>query len=346
MYLKTVTELSGLVVYHLFFLNILSRWLFFLWPLLSLLFQVSDSGMPCLSSSTLLTVRVIEESLHRPLALPLEIHVVTMEDEFPGGVIGQLHATDADPYDALTFGHALPAQRSLFKISPHDGKIIALGGLDAGSYFLNASVSDGRFVVTVPVSIHVEQATFEMLRDAVTVRFESVAPADFVSFYLKSVLKVMQQVAQSQQQDELHLLSLQSVGGTQQLDMLVTVGTAARGYYKAAYVTQKLSTSRRKLEEVLRVSAILDKNCSGLECRGAQCEQNIIMDSHNLVTYSTQRFSFVSPRFYRTSHCTCNGKLQEFCKFSKAFFVNCRLKRKDNRLFINMNLANTYIVLH
>ncbi|KAM4566902.1 protocadherin Fat 3-like isoform 2-T3 [Odontesthes bonariensis] len=268
--------------------------------------QVSDSGMPCLSSFTLLTVRVIEESLHRPLALPLEIHVVTMEDEFPGGVIGQLHATDADPYDALTFGHALPAQRSLFKINPHDGKIIALGGLDAGRYFLNASVSDGRFVVTVPVSIHVEQATFDMLRDAVTVRFESVAPEDFVSFYLKSVLKVMQQVAQSQQQDELHLLSLQSVGGTQQLDMLVTVGTAARGYYKAAYITQKLSTSRRKLEEVLRVSAILDKNCSGLECRGAQCEQNIIMDSHNLVTYSTQRFSFVSPRFYRTSRCTCN----------------------------------------
>ncbi|XP_029965050.1 protocadherin Fat 3 isoform X4 [Salarias fasciatus] len=268
--------------------------------------QVTDSGKPRLSSTSMLTVRVIEESLHRPVALPLEVHIVTMEDEFPGGVIGQLHATDADPYDALTFGHAPPAQRSLFKISPRDGKIIALGGLDAGRYSLNASVSDGRFAVPVPVSVHVEQATPEMLREAVTVRFESVAPQDFVAVHLKSVLKVLRQAAASQQQDTLHLLSLQPVGGTQQLDMLVTVETAAGGYYKAAYLTQKLSASRRQLEEVLRVSAILDKNCSGLECRGAQCEQSIVLDSHNLATYSTPRVSFVSPRFHRTSRCTCN----------------------------------------
>ncbi|KAM7413789.1 hypothetical protein PAMA_020925 [Pampus argenteus] len=280
--------------------------------------QVTDSGKPHLSSSSMLTVRVIEESLHRPVALPLEVHIVTMEDEFPGGVIGQLHATDADPYDVLTFGHAPPAQRSLFKISPRDGKIIALGGLDAGRYSLNASVSDGRFAMPVPVSVHVEQATPEMLREAVTVRFESVLPQDFVALHLKSVLKVLQQAAASQQQDTLHLLSLQPVGGTQQLDMLVAVESAGGGYYKAAYLTQKLSASRRQLEEVLRVSAILDKNCSGLECRGAQCEQSIILDSHNLATYSTPRVSFVSPRFHRTSHCTCTDSscavLSEQCE--------------------------------
>nr|XP_061797031.1 protocadherin Fat 3-like isoform X5 [Nerophis lumbriciformis] len=267
--------------------------------------QVTDSGRPRLSSSSMLTVRVIEESLHRPVALPLEVHIVTLEDEFPGGVIGKLHATDADPYDALTYGHAPPAHRSLFKISPRDGKIIALGGLDAGRYSLNASVSDGRFAVPVPVSVHIEQATPEMLREAVTVRFESVAPQDFVASYLKSVLKVLQQAATSQQRDSLHLLSLQPVGGTKQLDMLVAVETADGGYYKAAYLTQKLSASRRRLEEVLKVSAILDKNCSGLDCRGAQCEQTIILDSHNLATYSTPRISFVSPRFHRTSRCTC-----------------------------------------
>lgn len=273
---------------------------------------MTDSGKPPLSSSSILTIRVIEESLHRPVAVPLDIHIVTMEDEFPGGVIGQLHATDADPYDVLTFGHAPSAQRSLFKISPHDGKIIALGGLDAGRYFLNASVSDGRFAVPVPISVHVEQATPDMLREAVTVRFERVAPQDFVALYLKSMLNVLQQSAATQQQDSLHLLSLQPVGGTQQLDMLITMEKAGGGYYKAAYLTQKLSASRRNLEEVLRVSAILDKNCSGLDCRGAQCEQSIVLDSHNLATYSNPRVSFVSPRFHRTSRCTCNGKSELF----------------------------------
>lgn len=270
--------------------------------------QVRDSGKPRLSSSSTLTVRVIEESLHRPVALPLEVHIITMEDEFPGGVIGQLHATDADPYDVLTFGHAPPSQRSLFKISPRDGKIIALGGLDAGRYSLNASVSDGRFAVPVAVSVHVEQASPEMLREAVTVRFESVQPHDFVATHLKNVVKVLKVAAATQKQDALHVLSLQPVGGTSQLDLLVAVETAGGGFYKAAYLTQKLSASRRQLEEVLRVSAILDKNCSGLECRGAQCEQSIVLDSHALITYSTPRVSFVSPRFHRTTRCTCTGE--------------------------------------
>uniref|UniRef100_A0A668ABE9 FAT atypical cadherin 3a n=1 Tax=Myripristis murdjan TaxID=586833 RepID=A0A668ABE9_9TELE len=136
-------------------------------------------------------------------------------------------------------------------------------------------------------------------------------------FWLKTK-PLSNSAAASQQQDTLHVLSLQPVGGTQQLDLLVAVETAGGGFYKAAYLTQKLSASRRKLEDVLRVSAILDKNCSGLECRGAQCEQSIILDSHNLATYSTPRVSFVSPRFHRTSHCTCTGRhcavLSEQCE--------------------------------
>lgn len=297
-----------------------------------------DSGKPSLSSSSLLTVRVIEESLHRPVASPLEVHIVTMEDEFPGGVIGQLHASDVDPYDALTFGHASPSQRNLFKISPRDGKIIALGGLDAGRYSLNASVSDGRFLVSVPVSIHVAQATPQMLQEAVTVRFESVTPHDFVEFHLKGVLRVLRQMAWSQRrQDAVHLLSLQPVGGTQQLDMLVSVETAKEEYYKAAYLTQKLSASRPQLEELLRVSAILDKNCSGLECHGAQCEQNIVLSSHNLTTYSTQRTSFVSPRFHRSSRCTCSGQsllllLSRFI-FSVRFQVFTFLRRINDEQY-------------
>ncbi|XP_046891285.1 protocadherin Fat 3a isoform X1 [Hypomesus transpacificus] len=268
--------------------------------------QVKDSGKPRMSSSSTVTVRVIEESLHRPVALPLEISIVTMEDEFPGGVIGQLHATDADPYDALVFGHAPPAQRSLFKISPRDGRIIALSGLDAGRYALNATVTDGRFTVSVPVSVHVRQASLEMLRQAVTVRFESAAPHHFVATHLDAVVRVLRVAAETQgKRDELHVLSLQPVSGTQQLDLLVAVETAEGGFYQAAYLTQKLSAGRRSLEHLLRVSAILEKNCSGLDCRGGRCEQSIQLDSHHLVVYSTPRISFVSPRFHRSAHCSC-----------------------------------------
>ncbi|KAJ8280395.1 hypothetical protein GJAV_G00054020 [Gymnothorax javanicus] len=268
--------------------------------------QARDSGKPRLASTTYVLVRVIEESLHKPVALPLEIHIVTMEDEFPGGVIGKIHATDQDAYDVLTFNHKYQ-QKSLFKISHQDGKIIALGGLDTGRYQLNVTVSDGRFTVAVDVVVHVEQATAEMLQNAVTVRFERVSPEDFVSLHLRDFKSALRAVVAPQKQDALHVLSIQPVPGTSQLDMLFAVQTMGGGFYKAAYLTQKLSTSRRHLESVLRISAILDKNCSGLECQEKLCEQTILLDSHALLTYSTPKISFVSPRFHRNTRCTCNG---------------------------------------
>lgn len=68
-----------------------------------------------MSSTATVLVRVIEESVHKPAALPLHVHIVTMEDEFPGGVIGQIHATDQDAFDILTYGHT-HQQSSLFKV--------------------------------------------------------------------------------------------------------------------------------------------------------------------------------------------------------------------------------------
>uniref|UniRef100_A0A8C1N6L0 FAT atypical cadherin 3a n=1 Tax=Cyprinus carpio TaxID=7962 RepID=A0A8C1N6L0_CYPCA len=269
--------------------------------------QASDSGRPPLSSMAAVLVRVIEESVHKPVASPLHVHIVTMEDEFPGGVIGQIHATDQDAFDILTYGHT-HQQSSLFKVSPRDGRIIALSGLDTGRYTLSATVTDGRFTVNVPVSVHVEQASAEMLHDAVTIRFDRVSPHDFVSRHLPSVRRVLSSVMATPRPDALHVLSVQPVESTGQLDLLVAVETAeGGGFYKAALVTQKLSSARRQLDQVLRVSAVLDKNCSGLDCREAQCEQTITLDSHSLLTYSSTKTSFVSPKFHRNTRCVCSG---------------------------------------
>ncbi|XP_066522855.1 protocadherin Fat 3a isoform X2 [Hoplias malabaricus] len=274
----------------------------------TLLVEARDSGRPPLSSTALLSVRVIEESVHRPVASPLHVHIVTMEDEFPGGVIGQVHASDLDTFDVLTFGHS-HQHNSLFKVSPRDGRIIALSGLDGGVYSLNVTVSDGRFVVSVPVQVEVSVATAAMLREAVTVRFDRVDPHTFVQRHLPAVRHALAAAMATPptRPQALRLLSLQPVHDTGQLDLLVAVETPdGAGYYKAALVSQKLSSARRQLDSVLRVSAVLDKNCSGLDCREAQCEQSITLDSHTLLTFSSEKNSFVSPPFSRSSRCVCS----------------------------------------
>uniref|UniRef100_A0A5F8H1R8 Protocadherin Fat 3 n=1 Tax=Monodelphis domestica TaxID=13616 RepID=A0A5F8H1R8_MONDO len=270
--------------------------------------QAKDSGKPQQVSHSYIRVRVIEESIHKPTAIPLEIFIVTMEDDFPGGVIGKIHATDQDVYDVLTYS-LKSEQRSLFKVNTHDGKIIALGGLDSGKYILNVSVSDGRFQVPIDVIVHVEQLVQEMLQNTVTIRFENVSPEDFVGLHMHGFRRTLRNAVLSQKQDSLHIISIQPVAGTNQLDMLFAVQMNSGGFYKPAYLIQKLSNARRHLENVIRISAILEKNCSGLDCQEQHCEQSLSIDSHSLMTYSTARISFVCPRFYRNVRCTCNGGL-------------------------------------
>uniref|UniRef100_A0A2K5D8Q4 Protocadherin Fat 3 n=1 Tax=Aotus nancymaae TaxID=37293 RepID=A0A2K5D8Q4_AOTNA len=270
--------------------------------------QAKDSGKPQQVSHTYIRVRVIEESIHKPTAIPLEIFIVTMEDDFPGGVIGKIHATDQDMYDVLTF--ALKSeQKSLFKVNSHDGKIIALGGLDSGKYVLNVSVSDGRFQVPIDVVVHVEQLVHEMLQNTVTIRFENVSPEDFVGLHMHGFRRTLRNAVLTQKQDSLRIISIQPVAGTNQLDMLFAVEMHSSEFYKPAYLIQKLSNARRQLENIMRISAILEKNCSGLDCQEQHCEQGLSLDSHALMTYSTARLSFVCPRFYRKVRCTCDGGL-------------------------------------
>ncbi|XP_070605725.1 protocadherin Fat 3 isoform X1 [Erythrolamprus reginae] len=268
--------------------------------------QAKDSGKPQQVSHTFIQIRVIEESIHKPTAIPLEIFIVTMEDDFPGGVIGKIHATDQDVYDVLTYG-LKSEQKSLFKVNNHDGKIIALGGLDSGKYTLNVSVSDGRFQVPMDVTVNVEQLAQEMLQNTVTIRFENISPEDFVGLHMHGFRRTLRNAVLTQKQDSLHIISIQPVAGSNQLDMLFAVQMHAGGFYKPAYLIQKLTNARRHLENVIRIAAILEKNCSGLDCQEQHCEQNLSIDSHSLMTYSTARISFVCPRFYRNVRCSCNG---------------------------------------
>ncbi|KAM4700502.1 protocadherin Fat 3 isoform 2-T2 [Discoglossus pictus] len=270
--------------------------------------QVKDSGKPPLTSQSFIQVRVIEESIHKPSAIPLEIYIVTMEDDFPGGVIGKIHATDQDVYDVLSYS-LKSEQKSLFKVNNNDGKVIALGGLDGGKYTLNVSVSDGRYQVSVDVTVHVEQLIQDMLHNAVTIRFENISPEDFVGLHMHGFRRTLRNAVLTQKEDSLHIISIQPVAGTNQLDMLFAVQMQSGGFYKPAYLIQKLSNARRHLENVIRISTILEKNCSGLDCQEQHCEQTLSIDSHSLMTYSTARISFVCPRFYRNVRCVCNGGL-------------------------------------
>ncbi|KAK7929499.1 hypothetical protein WMY93_005894 [Mugilogobius chulae] len=252
--------------------------------------QVSDSGQPQLSSTAFISIRIIEESVYPPAILPLDIFISTAADEYPGGVLGKIHATDQDIYDTLTYSLAPSSSvasspdenGAMFSVSASDGKVIALKPLDVGHYALNVTVTDGRFTTAADVNVHVRQAQQQALDNSM--------PCAGV------------------RRSEVQLVSLQpSEQGD--LDVLLALERSGSPYQSQEVVFRKLNSSAAVIEEMtgVRIVRVVQKLCAGLDCPLRFCDEAISLDKSSMNTYSTARLSFVTPRHIRTATCQCEG---------------------------------------
>ena len=174
-----------------------------------------DNGSPPLFSDTWVAVRVIEQSRYPPIVTPLEIAVHTALDEYAGGVLGRIHATDQDPYDTLVFNlAALPKtgqqhqSSALFDLDAEDGTLIARPGLDVGVYSVNVSVSDGKFTTYAIVKVNVVHVPPEAVQNAIVLTLRDMTADDFVNSYRKSLLKAVRSIMAVRTKD-IFIISIQ-----------------------------------------------------------------------------------------------------------------------------------------
>lgn len=187
---------------------------------------------------------------------------------------------------------------------------------------MNATVSDGRFAVIADVSVQVEQVTDVLLRSAMSLRFSSLSPEDLLSRYLSQIKLVLRGLAgwkwSPGQQDPLHILSVQPVMRTSDVDLILAMErpeTSGNGRMGGFYSPQELSAklddaaARGQIRGILAGAAVVSSTCSvELDCGDRVCEQTLVMESGSPVAYSTERVSLVSPRFSRIDTCTCPGE--------------------------------------
>ncbi|XP_019958668.2 protocadherin Fat 1a isoform X1 [Paralichthys olivaceus] len=274
--------------------------------------QVSDSGKPPLFSTAFISVRIIEESVYPPAILPLDIFISTAGDEYAGGVLGKIHATDQDIYDTLTYSLAPSSSStdesgSLFSVSASDGKVIALRSLDVGHYSLNVTVTDGRFTAAADVTVHVRQVASQALDNSIAVRFANIAPEEFIGDYWRNFQRALRNIA-GVRRSEVQLVSLQpSEQGD--LDVLLTLERSGSPYQSQEVVFRKLNSSAAVIEEMtgVRILRVVQKLCAGLDCPLRFCDEVVSLDKTTMSTYSTARLSFVTPRHQRTATCQCDG---------------------------------------
>ena len=114
-------------------------------------------------------------------------------------MIGKEFATDQDEYDHLVY-RIVPTlnagydSSNLFTIFETDGVITALPNLDLGRYYVNVTVSDGKFTAHTVVKVAVELVSEEMVRSAAVIRFRDVSPKDFLMSHKKPFSRAIQSV--------------------------------------------------------------------------------------------------------------------------------------------------------
>lgn len=168
--------------------------------------RVFDNGTPPLYSDTWVTVKVIEESQYPPTITPLEISINSFQDEYPGGKIGRVFATDQDEYDTLAFAlvptpGVLDTPNNLFNISKTDGTLYALPRLDVGDYRVNVTATDGKFTSFAIIKITVELISDEMLTNSVAIRFNKISPEDFILSHRKGFIRSIRNAMGSRLKD-------------------------------------------------------------------------------------------------------------------------------------------------
>nr|XP_012326306.1 protocadherin Fat 2 isoform X2 [Aotus nancymaae] len=277
--------------------------------------QASDSGIPPLSSSTSVRVHVTEKSHYAPSALPLEIFITVGEEEFQGGMVGKIHATDRDPQDTLTY--SLAEEETLgryFSVGAPDGKIIASQSLPRGRYSFNVTVSDGTFTTTAGVHVYVWHVGREALQQAVWMGFYQLTPEELVSDHWRNLQRFLSHKLDIKRAN-IHLASLQPAEAVAGVDVLLVFEGHSGTFYELQELASIIIHSAKEMEHAVGVqmrSAMPVVPCQGPTCQGQICHDTVHMDPKVGPTYSTARLSILTPRHRLQRSCSCNGTAARF----------------------------------
>ncbi|KFM69224.1 Fat-like cadherin-related tumor suppressor-like protein, partial [Stegodyphus mimosarum] len=278
--------------------------------------KVSDNGNPPLSTDSWITALIIEESQFPPIISPLEVVINSFRDEFPGGVMGRIHATDGDPYDKLHYEVVSPF-KELFSVDREDGTLVALPGLDVGSYNVNVSVTDGKFISYGVILVEVNMVSEEAVKNSVGMRLKGITPEDFILSHRKNFLHGLRSALNIRTKD-IDILSIQPAEAVttkekrdtnRDLDVLFAVRKSPHVYYPAKQLLNKIKEKQALFETAsnLKVVKIIKDRCTTDYCVHGECVDRIVLDETYVVSITTESLGYVSPQHVRKLECVCNS---------------------------------------
>ncbi|OTF83314.1 hypothetical protein BLA29_009615, partial [Euroglyphus maynei] len=265
---------------------------------------------------------------------PLTIAINSL-DHFPGGLIGQINATDDDPFDKLTFSLTNPEEnQNIFAIDSNEGFIRALPGLDIGKYQINITVSDEKFQSFGMIEIEVVPITESMIENAMVIRIYSIKVQDFLNNYLKNFIRSMKTLFKVHTNDVI-VLSVQEViassttTATQRYrrndEHLLTSDTSVSLMFAITIndndnnpvhhlnretIRAKLLENKYFVENQIGLSfdelSLQRSQCQDIKCEHGECREELYLSENQITYVVSQKFTFVSPYHEFRFGCACN----------------------------------------
>ncbi|CAK1577864.1 unnamed protein product [Parnassius mnemosyne] len=311
--------------------------------------RVFDNGTPPLFSDAWVYIKIIEESHHPPVVTPLEIVINSYLDEYAGGVIGRVFASDRDAYDTLTYalapidGAPYPST-DLFEIDAAVGTLRAAPRIDVGDYRLNVTVDDGKFVSFAIVHVTVVLISEEMLAQAIVVRFREVTDRDFVLSHRKGFIRAIHEatrcrltdvviVGVQSSDDDFEADSERSRRTIRQVAQDLDVAFAVRaddsgGFLPADALRRGLHAHLERLEEGARlvVEELVRAPCGG--CVHGACAERVQLRAADARAIAADVFSLVTVPFRLRAECACApGYVGERCERALPACARCTAAR-------------------
>jgi protocadherin Fat 1/2/3 len=296
----------------------------------SLSIQVTDSGTPPLHSSAFVHVFITQEPQLAPQFSSLSITVNSLE-QFPGGIIGQVIATDEDPFDKLSYSITDESDKHLFSIDSTDGTLVAFPGLDAGKYKINVTVTDGKYITHGFVELEVIMITDVMVDNSIVVELRSISVKEFVTNYKKTFIRVMKNVFNVRMKDII-ILSVQPAehkitsnrmrrneNSLGDISVLFAVAKTRGGYFSRQWLKAKLIESKSGIEKqlgILMEDFIMKSECQHIACKHGECRDELILSESDVISIIGNKLSFVSPFHEHRFGCACHPGIN----FSKLIF--------------------------
>ncbi|KAJ8338471.1 hypothetical protein SKAU_G00374370 [Synaphobranchus kaupii] len=291
--------------------------------------QVTDNGHPPLSSISVVRINITEQSKYPPAVMPLDVFITTTDRAFSSRVIGKLHATDQDVHDVLSYKLGLDSHDSgRFSVDLTDGKIVAQSALEPGLYFLNVSVSDGKFSTWAGVRVHVWGATQQALDRGVTLQLADLTPEEFVTDHWRAMQRSLG--------TGLHVASLQQEPSSSNLEVLLVW----RGAEPPS--ASRLARVISEMEDDIGISVLRVRqgSCVGLDCPPSGCRNTVRVTGDRVSHYTSARTGFITPWHTWESVCFCNESAVRFDGngYLKFLYQTDEEKQVEQNIHLSLNI--------